>query len=257
MTAGRRTAAGGLLLGGFLLAAALPGSAQEVRNPAPSGGKAAVVDRRPAVAVLYFDYLGSDASLVVLRKGLTQMLITDLAGSERVRVVERARLQEILDELKLSHSVHFDARTAARIGRLLGARYLVLGNYLDYRGVLRLNADLVDVETGGHTTGTSASGPLEEFLGLEQSLSESLARTIAAKTADVPTEPPGSAAGPPKVARIRPPARLPARTAAGYGKALEALDRGDRAAARTELQRTLGEQPDFALAAQELDRLLR
>ena len=72
------------------------------------------------VAVLYFDYSGPDEQLAQLRVGLAQMLITDLTGVEGAPVVERARLQAILDELELGHQGITDPATAARVGRLVG-----------------------------------------------------------------------------------------------------------------------------------------
>src|SRR5688572_12008201 len=80
---------------------------------------------KPTVAVLYFDYQGKDEQMGMLRKGLAQMLISDLSGSDRFQIVERDRLQEILEELKLVETKHIDKSSAAKIGKLLGARYMV------------------------------------------------------------------------------------------------------------------------------------
>lgn len=209
-------------------------------------------DRHPTVAVLYFDYSGKADELGVLRKGLAQMLISDLAAVDGVRIVERDRLQALLTEMKLSRSTQFDAKTASRIGKLLGARYLVLGNYLDFLGTLRVNADLVEVETGVHTAGTSASGKPEEFLAMEQKLNAALAKAIGSL---VEREP--SSVAPPRRPRVKPPARLRLGTAVQYAKALDAMDRGDRSAAKTALQAVVKEQPDFALASADLDALVR
>src|SRR5215475_12839350 len=85
----------------------------------------------PTVAVLYFDYEGKDADLALLRKGLAQMLISDLLGTPAIRVVERDRLQEVIAELKLQATNKIDQNTAVKAGKLLGARYLVLGGYFD------------------------------------------------------------------------------------------------------------------------------
>jgi hypothetical protein len=40
-----------------------------------------------------------------------------------------------------------DAATAARIGKIVGARYMVLGGFVDLYGDFHLNARIVDVET--------------------------------------------------------------------------------------------------------------
>ena len=48
----------------------------------------------PAVAVLYFDYTGQNEQLTVLKKGLAQMLISDLETfADNCVIVERDRLE--------------------------------------------------------------------------------------------------------------------------------------------------------------------
>src|SRR5262249_7790431 len=84
---------------------------------------------RPAVAILYFDYAGADADMALLKKGLAQMLISDLSAVDAVQLVERDRLEAVLAELKLGRSGAIDPATAAKVGKLLGARYQVLGGY--------------------------------------------------------------------------------------------------------------------------------
>ena len=73
----------------------------------------------PTVAVLYFDYTGKDENLAVLKKGLAQMLITDLESrTDACAFVERDRLEDILAELKLGQSNKVDKDTAAKVGKL-------------------------------------------------------------------------------------------------------------------------------------------
>src|SRR5262249_33568253 len=74
--------------------------------------------RRASVAVLYFDYGGKNEELQALRKGLAQMMITDLAEVSEITVVERTRLNDVLDELKLDRSAKIDPATASRVGKL-------------------------------------------------------------------------------------------------------------------------------------------
>ena len=58
----------------------------------------------PIVGVLYLDYAGHDDELAALRKGLAQMLISDLSASPRVMIVERLQLEAVLAELELGKS---------------------------------------------------------------------------------------------------------------------------------------------------------
>ena len=216
-------------------------------------------DRRPTVAVLYFDYSGEEGELSFLRKALAQMLISDLAAVDEIRVVERARLEALISEMKLNRSTRFDLATGSRIGKLLGARYMVLGNYqyLGFLGTIRINADFVDVETGVHVSGTSATGKPDEFLVMQQKISAALAKSaetmLAGRSAD--REP--SCIAPPRRPRVKPPAQLKLSTAVQYAKALDAIDRGDRSVAKIGLQAVKKEQPDFALAAADYDALVQ
>src|SRR5204862_6227031 len=103
---------------------------------------------KATVAVLYFDYQGKNEELALLKKGLAQMLISDLSGTDAYVVVERDRLEDVLAELKLGQSKAVDQQTAAKIGKLLGARFMILGGYFDVMGALRIDARVVEVETG-------------------------------------------------------------------------------------------------------------
>jgi TolB-like protein len=215
-------------------------------------------DQRPTVAVLYFEYSGKDPQMGVLRKGLAQMLISDLSNVDAVRLVERDRLEEVLAELKLAQSGKIDPQSAARVGKLLGARYMVLGGYFDLMQTLRADARVVEVESGKVLQSTGATGKPEDFLGVEQKLSEGIARILSEKTTLLPKQATqqqkGAVEGP---RRVDPPKQLKTSTALKYSRALHKLDGGDREGARTELQAVIKEQPDFRLAALDMDKLMQ
>jgi len=101
------------------------------------------------VGVTYFDASGLDSSLVVLGKGLAEFLATDLSKAKKLKVVERLRLERILEELEFSRTKYVDESTAPRVGKLLGAYQLVTGSLLGAAGEkLRIDAALVLTETG-------------------------------------------------------------------------------------------------------------
>ena len=230
---------------------------------APPGAHAgAPAPAKPTVAVLYFDYDGPDPELGMLRKGLAQMLISDLAASDAVTLVERERLQSLLEEQELAKSHKLDPATATKIGKLLGARYMVLGSYFALMGTLRADARLVEVETGRVVHSVGTQGKPETFLELEAQLSGALSKALAERVlgpgAAEPAHPEGGSVDPER-SKKRPkrPKRLAMKTAVRYAKALDAKDRGDKAEARKELEGVLAEQPDFQLAAVDLDRLMQ
>lgn len=212
----------------------------------------AAPDARPTVAVLYFDYSGKDADMGVLRKGLAQMLISDLSQLAGVRLVERDRLEEILRELELAQSGKIDPSTAAKVGKLLGARYMVLGGYFDLMGTLRADARVVEVESGKVLQSTGAQGAPQDFLSVEQKLSQGIATILTTKAMIVAPAPTNGVQPPP-----RPPAALKTKTALRYSRALDAKDRGDKATAKKELAEVVKEQPDFRLAKLDIDKLIQ
>jgi TolB-like protein len=123
------------------------------------------------LAVLYFENQGNP-ELEMLKLGLAQMLITDLAPEPGLEVVERTRLNDILGELDLQKTATVDPQSAVRIGKILGVQYLVQGYYLYFKPVdsLIIGAQLVSVETGAVVSGFRTQGKQSEFLGLEAKL---------------------------------------------------------------------------------------
>lgn len=100
-------------------------------------------------------------------RGIANMLTTTLVNSGRFVVVERNResLQKLLEEQALGQTGLIDPATAARVGKMLGARGMVIGEVSDF-GIRKtsaftgfagsktittrvvIDARLVNVETG-------------------------------------------------------------------------------------------------------------
>lgn len=133
---------------------------QEIADPAVS---------ERVVAVLPLEFQGADEKYKPLGRGLAAMVSTDLARIERLRIVERIRLQALLDELKFSQSEYVDASTAPRVGKMLGAGRLVGGSYLVTSDEeLRLDITLASVRSGTVPTIDGESGRLEELFRLQK-----------------------------------------------------------------------------------------
>ena len=117
------------------------------------GAQQGTDDRRPGVAVLRFDNGGShgqqaeEGDFEALEVGLQQMLLTELSQSSDLRIIERGRLNDLLKEQDLAAEGRTDQASAAQIGKLVGARYVVLGSFTDLFGQFRMDARVVDVET--------------------------------------------------------------------------------------------------------------
>lgn len=122
------------------------------------------------VAVLPLTFSGADTSLRPLGRGLAELLTTDLARSSRLTVVERLRLQAVLDELALQTTGATDSSSRVRAGRILQAGRLVQGSILQQGPQLRVDAAVIDVPTTRLTGATNDDRALDELLTLEKNI---------------------------------------------------------------------------------------
>jgi predicted aconitase with swiveling domain len=96
--------------------------------PFPAGGESVAADRNArfvTVAVLDFDSSTEDEP--ELGSQIGHLLTTFLSTEARLITVERAELDKILSEQELGLSGTVDAKTAAVVGQLTGAKVLVTG----------------------------------------------------------------------------------------------------------------------------------
>ena len=95
--------------------------------------------RTKRVAILDFDYatvrsetaalFGTD---VDVGYGISDMLVTFLVNDGTYSVIERAMLDQILDEQDFSNSDRADSRSAAQIGRVLGVDAIIVGSVTQF-----------------------------------------------------------------------------------------------------------------------------
>ncbi len=210
---------------------------------------------QPAVAVLYFRNQGNP-ELEVFRVGLAEMLASDLAGTPGVRIIERVEVQATLDELELGHSGIVDPTTAARIGKLVGARWLLMGSYFEFQGTLRIDARLVNVETGVHDHAKGFEGPSGSMMALRREVVADMRgalTTLAGESTGAAPSP--SPPARPTAALVVAPDGGELEAAVAFSEGLIALDRKDVTRARESFERALVADPDLALARAELEAL--
>jgi curli biogenesis system outer membrane secretion channel CsgG len=108
---------------------------------------------------------------------LAAEVIETLKKSSSFQVVERQRLILVLEELNLSSSDIVNDAARLRIGRIVGARFMVFGGYFVLGGMLRLDLRLVEVETGAIVKAaekTAAAGDLNGWLKVARQAAEEL-----------------------------------------------------------------------------------
>lgn len=127
-------------------------------------------DARPGVAVFPFVNGGSYGEdvedLEALRVGLQQMLLTELDRNDELRIVERSMLKKIMEEQDLGTTDRVDPATAAKVGQIVGAQYMITGVFADLYGKFRIDARIIDTETSEIVQTTRVRGQTEELYGL-------------------------------------------------------------------------------------------
>ena len=140
---------------------------------------AATPGERNTVAVMPFRFSGADSTLQPLERGFADLLATDLSRVKAITVVDRARLQAILDEIKLAETGAVDSASAVRAGKLIQAGTLVQGSLLQNGDKLRTDAALVSVATSaiGGTPATDEQN-LDRLFDMEKRIAIALIRTL-------------------------------------------------------------------------------
>jgi TolB-like protein len=251
---------------------------------------------RPVVAVLYFDNnsIGRDAAdFNGVGKGMAELMTNDLLSNQNLTVVERERVQALLVEQNLTRQGSIDPQTAIRLGKLIGAQFMIYGAFMHSNGQYVLTGKTVNVETSVisnpvrvNTRGDDVLGMIAQFtakmteemklpaLRVGQAGAPGAAPAAQpagqpaaaaqhaaheAKPAEKPAESKPMAAKPAtqQVAQTKPSRKMDMKTAMLYSKALEQEDAGNRSMA-IELYRQVDEKfPDYAPVKSKIEKLRR
>ncbi|MFN8549041.1 MAG: CsgG/HfaB family protein [Candidatus Eisenbacteria bacterium] len=135
-----------------------------------------------SVVVPRFTNVTERSTLDPLSRGLALVLTTDLSRVRQLRVLERERMNVLLDEMALAAAdtaapgtplrTAVDPSTAPRYGALLGARRFVQGSFVPVAETsIQLDAAVIDAKQGELTAaGQPLLGPLSDVLVLEKAL---------------------------------------------------------------------------------------
>ena len=130
------------------------------------------------VAVMPLRFTGSDSTLQPLERGFADLLITDLARSSQLTVVERGRLQALLDEIALQQRGATDPQTNVRAGKILQAGRVVQGQIGQRGAQLRVDAAVVDVPTTNIAGTANGDASLDDLFTLEKVVAFGLFRAM-------------------------------------------------------------------------------
>ena len=167
-----------------------------------------------------------------MEQGFADLMINRLNNSSGLKVVERERIQWILDEMKLQDKYNMEG--AVRAGKLLGAQTVLLGSFIIVNDQIWLGGRLVKVETSEILLSDEIKGELDEFFDLVDKLSEKISEKINVTLKED------------KVSEVSQGPSLDAILA--YSIGLNFLEKEDYANAYTKFQEALKFSPDYEKA---------
>jgi adenylate cyclase len=195
----------------------------------PAAAEGGSIFAQPAIAVLPFDNMSGDAEQEYFVDGLTEDIITALAAWRSFPVIAR----------NSTFAYKGEAHDIRRIGKELGARYVLEGGVRKGASRLRITAQLIDAATGHHLWAERFDRQLEDIFELQDEITLRIAAIVGPEVE--------------RAERKRTVAKEPANLAAWeyYQRGAALLDRFTRegnAEAREMFARALALDANYALA---------
>lgn len=201
------------------------------------------------IAILDFDNNAIDDAdkLANLGKGFADILITDLTALTKLKVLERERIQFIVEEIQRNEATvagqpAVDPNFAVQVGKLLGAQSVLFGSYMKLGKKLRLDVRLVKTETSEIIKTNFIEGSPDDIFDLSKKLAIKISEDLEVAINKVEEE---------NVERIR-KEDVPLEAAMAYSEALNLLDQERYSDARQMLAKALALAPSFKLARTKL-----
>jgi tetratricopeptide (TPR) repeat protein len=130
------------------------------------------------IAVMPFHFEGADTSLKPIERGFAELVTTDLSRVSALTVLERMRIQALLDEMALQKAAGTAEGTGVRAGRVIQAGKMVGGSIQQQGDQLRTNAIVTDVATSALATPTTDSRSLDDLFTMEKNIVLGLLQTM-------------------------------------------------------------------------------
>lgn len=212
---------------------------KRANSPIPSAS-ASPVHVRKSVAILGFQNVSGRAEETWLATALAEMLSTELAGGEALRLVSGEEVANLRQSAPWSETDTLDQKTTSRIGRALSSDLLVLGSYTVIgsadRGRLRLDIRMQDAKTGEILTEIAEVGSAQDLFPMVGRAGDRLRDRLDIPTLDRSDE-----------AAVLASLPLDRDAARFYARGLAKMREFDALAAKNLFEQAIKTDPKFAL----------
>ena len=137
-----------------------PASLEKMAFPLPD---------KPSIAVLPFVNMSNDPEQEYFADGMTEDLITDISKVSGMFVIARNSVFNYKGKtVKIQH-----------VAEELGVRYVMEGSVRRVDNQVRINAQLIDVTTGGHVWAERYDGTLDDVFSMQDKITEKIVTALA------------------------------------------------------------------------------
>jgi len=160
---------------------------EEAKKPKPHKEKivSAKAEEKPVskqtIAVGNFVNISKDEKSEWLRVGIPDMACTTLSQIGGIKIVDRARLQDVIEEQKLGMLGIISEESAPEVGKLLGATAIIIGSYRLSGNDLLINARLLKTETAEILRAETGKGKVSKIDEIVQEIVLKMAGVIGQK----------------------------------------------------------------------------
>jgi len=131
-----------------------------------------------SVAVLRFNNVTKSPEDDWLGVGIAETVTADLKNVEGMTVIGRELIYEALRRWNAENHTDFDEKFATRVGREVGARWIIGGGYQRIGEMLRITARFVEVATGEVLKTVKIDGRMSEVFDLQDKIVQDLSRNL-------------------------------------------------------------------------------
>ncbi len=150
----------------------------------PAAAKKAKPIRETNVAVFPFKVLNPVPRYQHFGEGTSEAVINHMVRSKALKIAEEAQLDKAMKALSRNQMGFFDEDNALHIGKLVDARFIVIGSVDVLADQVALNARVLEVETRQVLVAERVHGPLAGAFNLYDQLAVRVTRAITQHLTD-------------------------------------------------------------------------
>jgi hypothetical protein len=158
-------------------------------------------------------------------------------------VVERVRFQALAEEMNLGATGLVEPGTEPRVGKLLGARWLVGGDLSGSETALKADTHVLDVPKDAIVGQPSASGDVNDLFTIEKALLFDLLKELKVEVT------------PEQEKKLRKPCSTNRNALLSLFRAVDESDRGNYAKANENYEKAIKEDPGVCIATEGIAEL--